>query len=657
MPTIDGATRKANLKALVARRLELLKEVRAQRLLEKKTAIILFLIPSLVFLLFIGGLSELDSGLDASKQILGVATIGISELRSGNLGEAAASFQEARDQIRGSNEILLKILGGLPQEANPEVLLDASSKVVSALDLAIKGAAEFQNLRLVWDENTNSSSQEFYLKLKASREYFASSAKELETASDSLGGFGYQLLPGEMRGKFLEGVAQLESAKFLVEEVASLQSFVLNLFGGEAKTYLLIFQNNNEARATGGFIGTYGILKFANGQMQIEKIEGIYALDGQIIKQTAAPGPLQRQLTQHWGARDSNWFADFPTSARKILQFLESGSGILAEGVISFTPDVFEKLLALTGPIKMPEYGETLTSENFRQIVQYKTSVDYDRALNEPKKFLADFAPRFLAKLQDLDEIQWLQTLNILSQMLGEKQILMFSLDDEVQTQIVKYGADGAIKQTSGDYLGIFHSNVGGGKTDQNVLQTVEKQVSLDSGGLAIVRLKITRTHQGFEEKYFPKNLDYMRILVPPQAKLLSSSGFDDYALLPSTRLEALTDSDLASWDSQITRDENTRMYIGQEAGHKVFSNWLELLPGETKVVELIYEIQFSPSQTYTHILQKQAGSQLFEFRFELNYLPGNIAYVYPENVEFEGHRATSVEQINSDRFYGVIGE
>ncbi len=624
---------------------------------EKKTAIAVFLLSATVFLLFVGGLGQAGLGLKASKQILGVATSGIEQLRSGSWSSAAASFREAQEQLRSSKEILVKILGSLPQEANPEILLEASGQVVQALDLATKGVAEFQSLRLVWDQNTNSLSSEFYLKLKTSREYFAASVLELSSAVSDLEKFNYQFLPPDLQSTFSEGVTRIRSAKILVEEIAGLQGFVLNLLGGEKKTYLLIFQNNNEARATGGFIGTYGILEFANGGMRIEKIESIYALDGQLKKPIAAPGPLQRELSQYWGTRDSNWFVDFPTSARKTLQFLEEGAGILASGVISFTPDVFEKLLALTGPIDMPEYGEVLTAENFRAIVQYRTSVDYDLKLNQPKKFLADFTPRFLARLQGLDEPQWLEVLNILSQMIAEKQILMFSLDSDIEAQIAKYGADGAVRQTAGDYLAIIHSNVGGGKTDRHILQKVEKQVNLDSGGLAIIRLKITRTHQGFDEKYFPKNLDFMRIMVPAQAKLLSASGFDDYELLPSQRPDAATDSDLTSWDSDITRDEKTGMYIGKEAGHAFFANWLELSPGETKSAELVYEIQFAASQTYTQIVQKQGGARPFEFSFELNYLPGNVFYAYPENLVKNGHKAGILEQVDSDRFYGVIGE
>lgn len=354
--------------------------------------------------------------------------------------------------------------------------------------------------------------------------------------------------------------------------------------------------------------------------------------------------------------RDANWFVDFPTSARKILEFFEKETGILADGVISFTPDVFEKLLALTGQVEMPEYGEVLTAENFRELVQYKTSVDYDRVENEPKKFLADFAPRFLGKLQNLDQERQLQLLDALLAMADQKHILLFSLDEKLERQIETTGLAGELKKTSGDYLAIFHSNVGGGKTDHEIKQIVDKEIAVGEAGGNIVKLRISRTHEGYSEKYFPKNVDFMRVLVPLGSKLISASGFDDFELLPSTRPEALPDPELAFWDSQITHDANTGMYIGYENGYAEFANWLELLPGETKTVELVYRLPFRADQTFTHLLQKQPGSREFDFTLRVS-LPGAILRVYPESFAADESSVTFSETINADRVYGVVSQ
>ncbi|HCX28112.1 MAG TPA: hypothetical protein DHI91_03160, partial [Candidatus Portnoybacteria bacterium] len=54
---------------------------------------------------------------------------------------------------------------------------------------------------------------------------------------------------------------------------------------------------------------------------------------------------------------DANWFADFPSSAKKIMSFYEKAGGSTADGVISLTPTIIERLLSMTGPIEMPAYN------------------------------------------------------------------------------------------------------------------------------------------------------------------------------------------------------------------------------------------------------------------------------------------------------------
>ena len=619
------------------------------------------------FLLFtiIAGLFYVEQSRDLRKQILGTATTGFEFLNSGrtnfinqnfpeasvDFNNAAVSFASASAQMKSSFGVLSGILSRLPLGRDYNNLLEAGSRISSSLESVVAGITDFEEIRpAVGDQSP-------YLRLRSSREKLSKGIEQLSEAIILLEGVNPNVLPDEYRDQFLESTVNLVNSRELLNGFIDAEAFALNLFGGENETYLLIFQNNNEARPTGGFIGTYGLLYLENGEMRIGKIESIYNLEGGFKEKIAAPGPLQRQVSPYWGMRDSNWFVDFPASSVKILDFFEKITGVLPDGILSFTPDVFEKFLEITGPVSMPEYNTILTPENFRAIAQSKTSIEYDREENEPKKFLADFAPRMLEGLKGLDNSQWAAVVQALASLMEEKQILMYSTDGETQNKIIKYRLAGEIKKTSGDYLAIFHSNVGGGKTDRGIIQKVEKKISIDSGGLAIVKLKITRSHQGYEEKYFPKNLDFMRVLVPESAKLLAASGFDDYPLLPSQRPDAESDSDLAAWNEQITRDENTRMYIGKESGYTVFNNWLELNPGEAKSVELTYELQFDSGKRYTHLLQTQPGAREFDFLFELNYLPGNVVYFYPDNLRSDGQKVTITETVKGDRFYGVIGQ
>ena len=587
----------------------------------------------------IGGASQI------SKKVLGTATSGLGFLEARQFEMARQSFEQAQSELSGSNTALVQIISKLPVGNDVNQLLEASSETAKSLSALTRALNKLETAKLGWNQETNSSDQRFYFELKAIREDFVESGKSLAAARLLIDDINPGIVPGSFRDRFRQAQKQLATAQGIIEAGTNAQSFILNLLGGEPKTYLLIFQNNNEARATGGFIGTYGVVKFYNGAMRIEKIESIYATDGQLKELIAAPGPMQRKITDHWGMRDANWFVDFPESAKKILAFYEKESGVLADGILSFTPDIFEKLLALTGPIPMPAYGVILDAANFRDTVQYKTSIDYDRKLNEPKKLLSDFAPLLLGKLQELDQAKQFSLFGIFSEMAAEKQIMMFSLDPDHEQQIRESGLAGEIKKTDGDFLAIIHSNLGGGKTDTRIGQRVEKRVTIAADGKTRVELRIARTHGGFNEKFFPDNFDYMRILAPAGAALISASGFDTADHVSSVKAGALTDPELEAWDSQIVQDPKTGMFIGRESGYTEFSSWLELSPGQTRTVELVYELPFPSRGRYTQVLQKQPGAAPFEFSFSIDH-PGKAIYQYPENFE---------SIVAADKFYGVI--
>ncbi|OGE76908.1 MAG: hypothetical protein A3C85_01205 [Candidatus Doudnabacteria bacterium RIFCSPHIGHO2_02_FULL_48_21] len=606
----------------------------------------IFIVGSALCIGAFAGISEISSGIHFSKKVLGEATIGLEFLEEQNIAAAREQFFRARQSIESSGEILVKAAQVSPLGQEMDELFAASTYILNALE-RLKQANFTDSLSLKWDIGANSSSQDFYVNLKQARQVWMTASDEIRAADEILASIPADVLPSDIRKKAKDGRQLLSDGLIGLDQAISFSDFVLTLLGGEKKTYLLVFQNNNEARATGGFIGTYGLLELGNGTLKINKIESIYALDGQLKEAIAAPGPMQRLVTPFWGMRDSNWFADFPTSSRKMLQFLEKESGVLAEGVISFTPDFFEEVLKLTGPVAMPEYGEVLTADNFRDVVQYKTSIDYDRQLNEPKKFLSDFTPKLLSKLQNFNEEQRVQFAQIFRKAVAEKHFMLFSLDPKLQERILDFNAAGNVKKTGGDYLSIVHSNVGGGKTDQGIAQSVDKTVEIDALGRQTVTLRITRSHEAMNEKYFPTNVDFMRVFVPEGSKIISVSGFDHAPMPASSRAGAATDTDLNFWDIGIRQDMNTKIYVGRESGYTVFMDWLILEQGQTKTVELKYQLPIL-NRRYSQLLQKQPGAREFQFTLKVRGIE-NPVFVYPEEWK--------TETVDEDRLYAVIGE
>ncbi len=115
-------------------------------------------------------------------------------------------------------------------------------------------------------------------------------------------------------------VDELDPLLGLMDDGLSLSTalpVVLGADGSGPKTYLLLAQNEDELRATGGFITTVGKLILQNGRIISLDFEGVDNEEDWTKPFPAAPWQLQEYMNAEvLILRDSNWFADFPTSAR-----------------------------------------------------------------------------------------------------------------------------------------------------------------------------------------------------------------------------------------------------------------------------------------------------------------------------------------------------
>ncbi len=471
------------------------------------------------------GLTYVSFAHQAKGKILGQATSAYSELHDASQNLADSDFNSAQDLFSEAENNLNKAQKELnnfraltwlvPSASSADKLLSGAGKLAQAGQKLSTALSIFEEIKV---SHNGVETINFNQKVSENKQLLSETLNLISDASNDFD--DVKSLPSEYSSSLNSAKDQVGHLHAILLKLIDLEDLYLGFFGGQ-KTYLLVFQNYDEARATGGFIGTYGILKVSDGKIGQLKIESVYNLDGQITKQIAAPGPFQPEIKK-WGMRDANWFADFPTSAKKLLEFFEYGSQS-ADGVLAITPQLFENLLKLTGPIEVPQHGVTLDENNFQDIVQYKTSVDYDRQLNQPKKFLADFAPLLLDHLTHLNKDQWLEFLGILENNLKEKQILLYTKDQDLEKRIDDLGFSGKILSTDKDYLAIVNTNLGGTKTDLDIAQNVDLQSKVLSDGSVINNLTITKKNSAGEH-----NRDYLRVLVPKGSQFVVATGFEN---------------------------------------------------------------------------------------------------------------------------------
>ena len=453
------------------------------------------------------------------------------------------------------------------------------------------------------------------------------SKKNIKKARALLADIEIDDIPEDKKPAIEELNAKLPLFEKLISEATDYSKFLENLIGTKgAKKYLLLFQNSNELRPTGGFPGSYGVISFKDGQLQDFFADDSYNLDGQ-LKDLIIP-PLQLQhITPAWGMRDANWFVDFPSSAAKISQFFKKEAGYDIDGVITVNPKIVSKILDIVGSVEMPQYGVVLNSENLITTVQ--DQVEYKGDRKKPKQIVMDLAPELLKKLYLADSGKWMNIFNILVASLESKDILMYFRDLGLESFSADKGFSGAVKQTSADYLMVTLANVKGSKTDAMIDSSVKIDTAIESRSIKH-ELSLVRQHNGGETEYgfYNKiNPAFVRVLVPEGSELISITGNSkpNYKPLINYDKSFKTDDDLFKFESSAYYDSENEVFIFKESGKTEFGFWMITEPGETKTIIVEYAVPLKiQNGKYELLVQKQPGFEIKNFEFVMNK-PDNL--------------------------------
>ncbi len=631
----------------------------------------------------VGGVSFLDKGMkvkssamEAGDQayeniIQAVENMKKNDFKASinNLEDARKNFAQASEEMEELGSATISASKYLPfasKLSSGKNMVEAGEYFSSAgknLNLAAEKIYHFKNKP---EDLKNTSLLNIFL---AVRENLNLAMSDLEKAQERIDLVKIDDLPEDKREKFVETKSR---AVILANAVALLSEnshIFIDLLGGNGlRKYLFLFQNNNEMRATGGFIGSYGLLEVSNGNVNNFFIDGIFNPDGQLRDKIVPPKPVQK-ISAAWSLHDSNWFPNFPVSAEKAILFYEKTGGPTVDGVITLTPATAEKLLALVGPVEMPEYETVLTSDNFVEKTQFEVEIDYNKNENKPKKILSDLAPIILKRLTDsTDPRVILGALEILVQSLEEKHILLYSRNEDLQNMISQRGWSGEVLQTQGDYLSVINTNINGYKTDGVVDEKIEHKAEIQADGSIIDTVEIIRKHNGGNSQYEwwnKVNSNYMRVYVPVDSQLLEIDGqtveFNqsplDYGILKFKE-----DSDVKKEEDNMIIDQENGVRAYQDAGKTVFAFWTYVSPQESIVVRLKYKLPFRLDfqnnfvNSYSLLAQKQSGSRGSDFSSQIQYPDGyDIEWKYPENARNENETLKQDGKLDVDNFFGLV--
>lgn len=546
----------------------------------------------------------------------------LTEISNG-LNQSASEISSLQGNLAG----VLPLIPGLSMVDNTSDMTQDVARVIAL------SAQMSEALKPFIDQDINPFDTTKSITLVDGVQQIQSINRELVPALDQLharlNSFPLALIPGRNGDILRQLDKDLPQLKSILEQSDEYVDIFLNFIGEDMlKRYVFIFQNNQELRATGGFIGSFGLMNIDRGVVKSLDIKEIYNPDGQLLEQILAPGPLQ-EISTRWFLRDSNWFADFPTSAQKIISFYEKTGGVTPDGVISLTPTIIERLLTITGPIELEEYGVTITADNFVKITQYQTGVAYDRVENKPKQFIADLAPILINRLLSADSRQYQKIVEALNDSFQEKHIVLYFLDSQLQQKVEQYNLGGSLYETQKDYLSVVHSNIGGFKTDGVMEDAMNINTQIKDNGTIVNTVTISRTHKGGDTEYEwwnQDNINYMRVYIPKGSRILSVKGYTDKEEKKQNDDIASfeQDSDLKAIQDTLVHNEDWDIDIFEETNKSVIGGWLITQPKQTSEVIIEYELPFTVSSgdIYSLILQKQSGTIGSRYNYAIDISP-----------------------------------
>lgn len=310
--------------------------------------------------------------------------------------------------------------------------------------------------------------------------------------------------------------------------------------------YIILLQNSDELRPTGGFMGSYALVELDQGTMTTFEIQDIYVPDGQYQGFTQAPPGIDEYLSSGKGLRlpDSNWNPDFPAAAQEISSFFALGGVNAVEGVITVNLQVAEDLLRVLGPLHLPDYDQTVTAENLSILARLDRD-EFFPGSQQKRQFLQALLTQFKISTADLTPQQLTTIAEILRKAAHQKNIQGYSTNPAVQAVIARNNATGMLStQRSPRYLFLVESNVGINKANRLVNREVALNLQQDTTSLTVhFKNKNPETTVKAERGEY---INYQRIFVPSSQRV--------HELVVNGEV-------LTSWDEQlITTSQNEQL-------------------------------------------------------------------------------------------------
>jgi len=399
---------------------------------------------------------------------------------------------------------------------------------------------------------------------------------------------------------FLLESRQIEAKNRAIEQVVVARDAVSDFlkfdgifekFASEGGRILILFQNENEPRSTGGFVGTMAVADFGGGRVKWS-FEDVYALDRLVPEGAKLEAPaFFHGLSRTISLRDANFWPDFPTSAEKIREFFSAIGEKVPDTIVAVNLELARELTRIFGAVRFEKWGLELDEWNADLGLEFlvESKIAGRWAVKSP---VADFVGKLAARARAGDfDAEKLRNFDWRKFVAGGN-LLVNSRDEKLQNLWEKWGLAGRVEVGRGDFLHLDFVSVGANKSEKFMWTKVEHFSKIRRDGVVENRLKIERTHalrEGeIDEILGARNLpENVRSLLTDRVRWVLGEGENRTIL----RIFVPREAKLTGFEN---RSGEVRSKISADGKFRIFEVPSFVLPGEKWAGEVRYETKIA---------------------------------------------------------------
>jgi hypothetical protein len=234
----------------------------------------------------------------------------------------------------------------------------------------------------------------------------------------------------------------------------------------DVKNYFVAFQNEAEARGTGGLPGAFAIVQADHGKLRFTHFESDAALRG--VAADVDLGSAYNQLYAGAGTttmyQNGNLSPHFPYAAQIWASMWKRKSGQQVDGVIAVDPTALSYLLQVTGQTTLAD-KTVVSAASVVSLTQSQVYARFTTDNDARRAFLLDIARAVSTKIID-EHGDTAALVRAAGRASGERRLLIWSADPAAESDLTKTSVGGAIPTTTAPYVGLSIVNDGGNKLD-----------------------------------------------------------------------------------------------------------------------------------------------------------------------------------------------